>query len=817
MRDLVMSLLLLVLGAAGCPGDRAGGGDGAVDGGEGDGRVDAAVPNCVVDPPGPAAALRPGPDPDGGWILIGGRRITPVGSLTPLDGFPLGLKVLPSGDHAVVTEAGFVRPHRWWLLDAHNGEVLASETVPELFYGVEASSDGSRIFLAGGSTNTVYTFWFDAATELLTAATPMDTGSVFPGSLALSPDESELLVADNEGRDVVAYDVSSGLEVARARVGANPYHITVDAARNQLVVSIWSEDYVTFVDLDDFTVTGEAETGKNPEAMVLDPSGSLLYVANSDSDTVSVVDLASRTTQETFAVGVWTAALRGISPNHLAISADGESLLVSAAGTNSVEVLDLVTHEHLGSIPTAWYPTSVAVSPVTGDLLIVNSKGVGAGPSLGSSPGDLMAGNLQLTPLPTDAELDTGAEQVRANNERPKGFEPTLTCDGEPGVFPVPVVLGGPTPIEHVMLLVRENKTYDSELGDLDMPDADGDPSLAIFDEWITPNLHALARSFANLDNYYTNGEVSLQGHHWLTGIMNNDYYEKTVPGSSSGSQRSYAGYSGGIPIGWPEGGFIWGYLKDMGIQFVNYGEGDGSLAHDMEGLDMDFPGIVYSLADLDVYKASYVVSRIQEGYMPQFTFLLLPNNHTLGATPGKPTPQSMIADNDQATGMIVDAVSHSPFWERTVIFIVEDDAQQGGDHVETHRSICLVVSPWARRGYTSHVHGDMPALWATIWRLLGVPPMGIYDANGAIMYDAFTATPDYSPYTYLDRNVPETFNMPDAVGAYHSLGMDFSRPDQARGLPRLLWRAITGRRPPWPGLLLPRPELSLDGDGDGD
>jgi hypothetical protein len=479
-----------------------------------------------------------------------------------------------------------------------------------------------------------------------------------------------------------------------------------------------------------------------------------------------------------------------------------------------VEVYDLVSLDHVGSIPTAWYPTSITVSPVSDEVFIVNSKGVGAGPSTGTSARHLMAGNLQITPLPTDPDLAAYTDDVLANNERMKRVEPTLTCTGTPEVFPVPVVEGGPTPIEHVILLVRENKTYDSELGDLDMPDADGDPTLAIFDEWITPNLHALARQFTSQDNYYTNGEVSLQGHHWLTSIMNNDYYEKTVPGSSGGSERSYAGYSGALAIGWPEGGFIWGYLKDMGVDFVNYGEGDGALAHGLEGLDMDFPGIVYNMGDLDVYKASYVISRIEEGYMPSFTFLLLPNNHTFGTTPGKPTPQSMIADNDQATGMIVDAVSRSHFWERTVIFIVEDDALQGGDHVESHRSICLVVSPWARRGHTGHVHGDIPSVWATIWRILGVPPMGIYDANAAIMFDAFTATPDFTPYTYLDRNVPEAFNMPDAYGAFESMQMDFSRPDQAKGLPRLVWRVMTGAEPPWPHRRT-APEFELEEDGD--
>ncbi|MFH2010520.1 MAG: bifunctional YncE family protein/alkaline phosphatase family protein [bacterium] len=812
MRTLGTPWLVALLSAGalllGCSDDSPGGNDNAADAGV-DGRADAAVPNCEMDPPDPELLLPAGPHPEEGTILIGGRLITPAGDLVPLDGFPLNVWLLPSGDHLLVTEAGFYRPHGLWLLDAWTGDVLAAETRPELFYGIAVTADGSHIYLSGGSANRIYVYEFDAANDLLTPGTDIDTGNVFPGGLALTPDEDRILVADNEGREVVAFDRATGLETDRVRVGDQLYDVTVDAPRNQLAASIWGESNVVFVDLSTFEILDTVETGKNPEAMLIGPGGDLLYVVNSDSDTVSVVDLASRTVTDTIELRVWHASLRGISPNHLALSPDGQSLLVSAAGTNSVEVFDLVSLDHVGSIPTAWYPTGITVSPLSDEVFIVNSKGIGAGPSTGQSAKRLMAGNLQIVPMPTDPELASGTDQVVANYKRMKNLEPTLTCSGTPEVFPVPKELYGPTPIEHVMLLVRENKTYDSELGDLDT-DADGDPSLVLFDEWMTPNLHALARQFTNLDNYFTNGEVSLQGHHWLTGIMNNDFYEKTVPGSSSGSERSFAGFSGVLEIGWPDGGFIWGYLQDMGIDFVNYGQGDGALAHDMVGLDMDFPGIVYSLADLDVYKASYVIERIEEGYMPHFTFLLLPNNHTEGSTPGKPTPQSMIADNDQATGMIVDAVSRSPFWERTVIFIVEDDALQGGDHVESHRSICLVVSPWAKRSYTSRTHGDIPAVWATIWRLLGVPPLGIYDANAAIMFDAFSATPDYTPYTYLDRNVPEAWNAPNAFGAHESMQMDFSKPDQARGLPRLLWQVMTGVEPPWPARRS-GPDLGLD------
>jgi YVTN family beta-propeller protein len=714
------------------------------------GQADAGppVPNCEVDPPLPEAERRVGPHPEGGYVLVGGQRLTPAGRLTPLDGMPINITPLPSGEHLLATEAGWRRPHKLWLLDAFTGDVLFTDTREQYFYGLAATRDGTRIYVGGGDTHQVWVYDLDRAAGTLIDRDPIDVGVAYVGAVALSPDESILYVADNETKDIHYHDAVTGAPLGEVLVGDQPYDLKVDAARNQLAVSLWGESEVVFVDLATHTVLGEVTTGKNPEVMLLGPDGDRLYVANSDSDTVSVVDLATRTLIETVSIRIWHPTLRGLSPNHLALSPDEQRLLVTSPGVNAIEVFDLATLDHLGSIPTGWYPAALAFSPATEELYVLNMKGVGAGPSEGDQPSDLMRGNLQITTLPDAAGLAAGRDAVIANSSRMLELEPTLTCDATPGVFPVPVALGMPTPIEHVVLIVRENKTYAVELGDTDLEDADADPSLCTFGEWYTPNLHQLVREFAHLDNFYTNGEVSIQGHHWLTAIMNNDYYEKAVM-VGQGHGRS-AGDFAATKIGWPEGGFIWGYLSEQGVDFVNYGEGDGAPAHDLIGLDWDYPGIFFNMNERDVDKAAYVIGRIQDGYMPRFTFIGLPNNHTAGTKPGAWTPESMIADNDEATGMLVEAISHSPFWPRTVIIIVEDDAQQGGDHVETHRSPALIISPWAKRGHVSHVLGDFPAVWKTIWLILGLPPMGLFDATAAAMYEPFTSVPDYTPYTYL-------------------------------------------------------------------
>ncbi|MDX9999875.1 MAG: alkaline phosphatase family protein [Polyangia bacterium] len=791
---LVLALWVFGLGTA-CSDDDHPGQDAGIDA-----RPDAAIPNCTVDPPDPEALLPAGEHPEEGVLLIGGRKITPLGTLVPVGGHPINVKVLPGGEHVVVTESGWNKPHRLWLLDATGGEVLDEVTQDELWFGITATSDGSTLFVGGGGSRRLFVYDYDPGVELLEERTSVDLGTVFVGALELTPDEDRLLVLDNEGVDLLVLDASTLETLGTVRVGDMPYDVKVDAARDQAVVTLWGDSEVVFVDLGTLSVTHTLEVGKNPEALVLSPAGDVAYVVESDSDSFSVVDLASREVLDRVAVDIWHASLRGINPNHITLSADDQSLLVAAGGTNSVEVYDRVSLEHVGSIPTAWYPTGIAASPTYDLLYICNAKGVGAGPSVGPGPPRLMKGNVQVAPIPSDTELAANTAGIRANAERMARLEQTLTCSGEPRVFPVPVELGLPTPIEHVVLLVRENKTYDAQLGDLtDMPEADGDPDLAIYGEWFTPNLHALARQFTSMDNYYVNGEVSLQGHVWLTAVMNNDFFEKTIPvANDSDGSRSMAGYAVS-DIGFPEGGFIWGYLEEHDVDFINYGEAVGVPLHGLDHVDQDFPGIFYNLAELDVDKAAYVASRVADGVMPTFTFLLLPNNHTYGSTPGRQTPASMVADNDQGTGMVVDAISHSQFWPRTVIFIVEDDALQGGDHVEVHRSVCLVVSPWARRGYTVHMNHDMAALWKTIFRILGLPPIGLNDSNAALMFDAFTDEPDFTPYTYLERNVPPAVNPTTSPYAFDSLSMDFSKPDQAKGLPRLIWEMRTGKEPPWP------------------
>jgi len=375
-----------------------------------------------------------------------------------------------------------------------------------------------------------------------------------------------------------------------------------------------------------------------------------------------------------------------------------------------------------------------------------------------------------------------------------------LACTGMPETFPLPPTRGAPTPIEHVFFIVRENKTYDAVLGDL--AGANGDPKLVLFGEQVTPNLHALAQKFANLDNFYSNAEQSLQGHEWTTAGVANDYVEKAWGTTWGRGYRPLAAFATGPfeKLARPGSDTLWAHFDRGGLRYHNYGEITNATSGKIP-YDVNFPGVFTNMERLDVDKVKYVIENAfaDDFALEPFSYILLPNDHTVGTTPGRPTPQSMVADNDEATGRFVDALSHSKYWGRSLVVIIEDDPQQGADHVEAHRSPCIIVSPWVRRGYTSSVNHDVPSVMKLVMRLLHQPPLNIYDANAAAMYDIFTGKPDLTPYTFVPRKIPMATNSADAPMAAESAAIDFRQIDGAP-LGRILWKAMRGKdaEPPW-------------------
>jgi YVTN family beta-propeller protein len=804
-------------------------------------------------------AMQPG---DGTAILPGGRLITPAGRLLDVGGFPIALKILPGDRYAVVTDdAEDAQALR--LVDLKAADPLhpvvsqqaytASNNRHDdgLFYGLALTADGKRLYVSnggydpvpdsqmGGHYNTVEVFDIAGDPPLLTRNDALALKLMFsagvervPSGIALSADGMLLYVANQFDNSLSILSLQTGAnygaEIGRAVLpGIGAYDVAVDEASHTAFVSLWGGDStkasvvdgVVPVDVTDPTQpTAAAEpiaTGKAAEAELL--LAGKLYVANADADTLSIVDAASRTVKT---IPATTSMILGATPNNLAIEPPGATgngrIYLANAGENAVVAIDLATMAILGRIPTAWYPTAVGVL-ADGSVVIASARGLGRGPNDVSTEPPYSSGTLQVVPRPSDDDLKAMDAVVATNLERPHTLEAKPSCpsSGE-ARFPLQVTAGAKSPIEHVFLFVRENKTYDDLFGDL--PGGNGKPSLVSYGEDNTPNAHALARSFVLLDNFYSHAELSVQGHEWTTSCIANDYTEKSWQHSDDYGR----GYLPPVPWGPPStlsrlatpgSGSIWAHLDKAGVPYHNYGEVVNN-ADAQTPPDPGFPGVFFNTHIPDVDKVAYVLSNVTDPTfkVEPFSYLLIPNDHTNGTSPGAQTPQSLIADNDEATGRFIDGLSHSKLWESSIVFVVEDDPAGNADHVEEHRSICLVASPWIKRGYHSSTNFDLGSVYHTIETLIGVGPMNLNDGHAAGMYELFSEKPDPTPFTFVPRRIPTTLNTADAPLAAESARIDFSRPDRG-DLRRILWKATHGRDAEPPGANRKRNRLDTDDD----
>ncbi len=586
---------------------------------------------------------------------------------------------------------------------------------------------------------------------------------------------------------------------------------------------------------------GEAVGGSSPAGLTLSPD--TLFVSNATNDTVEAWDLAShrRRWSTLLAPAPELRGLRGVLPFGLARSPDGRRLYVAESGINALGVLDARSGAVLGHVPTGWYPSGVAVSPNGRRVYVTNAKGYGSGPNGGPgfkpmpwpSPfprpdpevdyvGRLMKGSISLLEAPEDGALPRHTARVLANN----GF---LASDPRrPPDHPVPGRPGTPWPvIRYVVFIAKENRTFDEVFGDL--PGVNGEPSLARFGEnrtvgphrgvTVMPNHRALARRFALGDNFYVDGDVSADGHRWLVGAYANHWVETVTSGGYGGGAKFeresgpgrlalFESNSSLTPEDYPEAGAMWQHLERHHVSFRNYGEGFEFAGNDVdEGLKPTgaripvnipmpetlfrntarlYPGFNTKIPDQ--YRADLFLEDLRERWiagkepMPRFLYLLLPNDH--GDRPrherGYPWLESYLADNDLALGRIVEGLSESPFWKEMAIFVTEDDAQSGRDHVDAHRSLCLVLGPYAKRGYVSRRHLSIASITKTVYRLLGLPDLNLYDAAASDLADLFTAQADFRPYRALPVD-PRIF---DPAQARDPSDPDYLKARQAPGTP---------------------------------
>lgn len=617
-------------------------------------------------------------------------------------------------------------------------------------------------------------------------------------------------------------------EAALARVSSEdtfPYACRLDEKRRRLYVSLWAQAAIAVLDLPSERVMARWPAQEHPCEMALTRNGQRLFVANASRNTVTVFDTTSGKAIETIWASLYPRSLPGSTPNSLALSPDERTLFVANADNNLVAVFDVSTpgkSRSLGFIPVGWYPTSVRVAPDGKHLLVANGKGITSlanplGPQPGvASPtnrvvqyiGDLFRGTLSIIDLPPRKtfEPQLAAYTAQAYRCSPLRRDAGVWALRPPG-NPIPAKPGEKSPIKYCLYVIKENRTYDQVLGD--MPEGNGDPNLCLFPQRVTPNLHKLAREFVLLDNFYVDSEVSADGHEWSMGAYATDFVEKMWPldyGHNRSGKFPYPS-EGHFPIAFPAGGYLWDRAREAGVSYRSYGEFiDNASTPDRpshtrvaalqghfdpwyRGFDLDYPDAKRAdrfIADLKQFEA--------EGDMPRLQILRLPNDHTFGSTAGKRTPTALVADNDLALGRVIEAVSNSKFWPEMAVFVVEDDAQDGPDHVDAHRTTAFVLSPYCKHRAVDSTLYSTSSMLRTMELILGLRPMSQFDAAARPMFNAFQPTANLTAYTALPANVDlEEKNQKRAWGS--GLKLNFAREDAVDDslLTEMVWRSVRG------------------------
>jgi YVTN family beta-propeller protein len=656
---------------------------------------------------------------------------------------------------------------------------------------------------------------------------------ISPAGMAVDDRAGRLYVVTKEDNSLYVVDVATHGVLRRRPLSGEGYTCLLSPDGRRLYVTVWGGDKVMEYDTRTGVFADSIGVGDNPNDMCLTRNGRYLYVASANDNKVSVIDTRRFQTIETLNAALYPTKLSGSTTNGVALSADGSTLYAANADNNCLAVFD-VRHpgssRSLGFIPTGWYPTCVRTAGAW--VYVTNGKGMsslanphgpnpyGVGQTVSLHKGDsvkpaavqyvgggLLMGTLSIIPAPAGATLKGYTQAVYRNS--PYVLSEELLPARQAGVEgnPVPVRVGDSSPIKYVFYIIKENRTYDQVMGD--MREGNGDSSLVLFGEKVTPNQHALARQFVLLDNFYVDGEVSSDGHNWSMGAYADDFLEKTWP--TMYSRRGGTEPSSGLAkTGNNKDGFIWDDAFRSGVTYRTYGEFISSgWKPNLPVLKDHFCTYFYPL-NMHIFDTVRerewerdFDSLVAAGSLPRLMTVRFGNDHTEGTAAGRPTPIAHVADNDLAVGMFVEHLSHSPVWGQSVVFILEDDAQNGPDHVDAHRSNAYVAGGFVRRHVVDHTMYTTSSVLRTMELILGMPPMTQYDAAAKPMWNSFSRSCDTSAFVCRPARVDlgERNPMKGPLAA-RSAGLDFSKedlvPDEV--LNDIIWKAVRGEHAVCPG-----------------
>jgi DNA-binding beta-propeller fold protein YncE len=753
--------------------------------------------------------------------LPNGWKLSPVGKMLHLGDLPLNIAVSPSAKMLAVTNNG-QSDQCIHLIDAEKMLVLDSIVTAKSWLGLTFSKDGKYLYASGGNDN-----WIMRYQVKNKKLTPFDTlviGKPWPekisiAGIALDNNRQMLYAVTKENNSLYIYDLKKKNVRKQIALGGEGYACLLSNDCKMLYITCWGCDKVLLFDTESQEITGSIQVGDNPNDLCITHDGKYLFVSNANDNSVSVISPEQKRVIEVLNSALYPDSPSGSTTNSVALSNDEKTLYIANADNNCLAVFDITTPGHSfskGFIPTGWYPTCVRV--VKNTIFVANGKGLSSKANpFGPSPkkeevthhadlnkkskvqyiGGLFTGTLQSIQIPDEDQLSIYSQSVY--NNTPYKKETEMISKGEEG-NPVPMRVGESSPIKYVFYVIKENRTYDQVLGDI--PEGNGDTRLVLFGKEVTPNLHAIAQQFVLLDNFYVDGEVSADGHNWTMGAYGTDYLEKNWPTSYGNRGGSYPG-EGSRNISNNKSGFLWDFCKKSGVSYRSYGEFIGGnntpnipvlknhFCESYVGWDMS----IRDTTRFQSWKRDFE-SLLMKGNVPQFNSIRFGNDHTEGLSIGRPTPLAHAADNDLACGLFVEYLSHSPIWNESVVIIVEDDAQNGPDHVDAHRSTAYVAGGFVKQGFVDHTMYSTSSALRTIELILGLPPMSQYDAAAEPMWRCFNKTANHQPFKALPNLVDLNLkNRDDNRMSRLSETFDFSNEDRVPDAQfnDVIWSAIHG------------------------
>jgi len=714
------------------------------------------------------------------------------------------LNIISAGPNTLISSNSGWAKHFLQSYNELTRSVTAQLELPSLWYGL-AYVPEKQLLLASSGTGSVYVVSVADGELRLRRTVSIPDCKVTAGLAVLNA--SSAVVACNQSHEIVSFDFLDDRVLARARTGEYPYAVrAIDGGR--VAVSTLGGATVTIFDSKTLAVVTTIPVGRHPIDMLVLPGGRLA-VACSDSDSVSIVDLTSLRETRRFDLTVPGKKLSGAQPDALAYDAEARRLWVALAGLNALAVFDVTGDEfHFrGLVPVGPMPASLVLAQDSGTLFIASARDPRPGPNAKGSAGEFDY---------VGSRLKGGIEALtRSDQARSAASAVSLAAQ----IYRAPTVrerVSRP-PIRHVFYVIKENRTYDQLFGD--MKQGDGAPELTLFGEKVTPNHHQLARDFILFDRFFVDGYVSADGHMWSTAATSTSYVDRFWPLTYSDRAAGPldSPYDGDAdhdhPVAAPGSGFIWDRAIAAGVSFRNYGEWNvendaktdrnylAGLKDHFDPRYLDAIGDVTDQARMDEFEREFREFE-RTGTLPRLVLIHLPNDHTMGAKPLAPTPTAMVADNDLALGRLVDIISHSRYWLQSAIFVLEDDAQDGPDHVDARRSPLLVISPYTRRGALAHAEYSTVSVLKTIEQILGLPSMTYFDDRAPSLLAEFASVPNLEPFRHREPRVDLSQRTPPgAPGAKESATWDFSRPDRVPPgeLNRVIWQSVKGEIPPPP------------------